>query len=174
MSEPFIGEIRIFGFNFAPLGWAFCDGQLVPISQNTALFSLLGTFYGGNGTTTFALPNLQGRFAVAFGQGNGLSSYSIGDLGGVESVTLTEGQLPAHTHGASGSQGGGNSLVPTQCVWSADAAGGSAPYTNAAPDVNLSPNAIGSTGQNLPHENRPPFLALNFCIALQGIFPSRQ
>jgi microcystin-dependent protein len=174
MSEPFIGEIRIFGFNFPPLGWAFCDGQLLPISQNTALFSLLGTFYGGNGVQTFALPDLRGRVAIAFGQGNSLSPYNIGDVGGAESVTLNENQLPAHSHIAAGSQGGGNSLVPTDCVWSADAAGGSAPYSNAAPNVSLSTNAIGTTGQNLPHENRPPFLALNFCIALQGIFPSRQ
>jgi microcystin-dependent protein len=173
MAEPFLGEIRTFAFNFAPVGWAQCDGQILPIDQNAALFALLGTFYGGNGIQTFALPDLRSRVGVHVGRGNGLSPYNIGDVGGQEGVTLTEGELPAHTHLAGGNQGGGNSLVPTECVWSADASGGSAPYSNAAPNVNMSPNAIGITGSNFAHENRQPYLALNYCIAMQGIFPSR-
>ncbi len=172
MADPFLGEIRIFGFNFPPKGWAFCEGQLLPISQYQALFSLLGTFYGGNGVNTFALPNLQSRVPIGIGQGPGLSPYVIGDTGGVEAVTLTTGELPSHNHLASGNSGKGDSLVPTNCVWSADA-GGSAPYSSATPDGYLSPNAIGLTGGNQPHENRPPFLALNFSIAMAGIFPSR-
>ncbi len=173
MAEPFLGEIRLFAFNFAPVGWAFCSGQLLSISQNTALFALLGTFYGGNGVNTFALPDLQSRIAVGQGQGAGLSPYVIGQAGGSEGITLAESEMPSHTHLASGNQGGGNSLVPTECVWSADAAGGSAPYTNAAPNVNMSPNAINAAGGNQPHENRQPYLAISYCIALHGIFPSR-
>ena len=172
MAESFLGEIRIFGFNFPPRGWAFCNGQLLSIQQNTALFSLLGTFYGGNGIQTFALPDLQSRVPIGIGQGPGLSPYVIGETGGVEAVTLTTGELPSHNHLAAGSTSKGDSLVPTNCVWSADA-GGSAPYSSATPDGYLSPNAIGFTGGNQAHENRPPYLALNFSIALVGIFPSR-
>ena len=172
MAESFLGEIRIFGFNFPPKGWASCVGQVLSISQNSALFSLLGTFYGGNGVNTFALPDLRSRMPLGMGQGPGLSDYAIGEQGGVEAVTLIAGELPSHNHLAVGSTSKGDSLVPTGCVWSADA-GGSAPYSSAAPDGYLSPNAIGFTGGNLPHENRPPYLALNFSIALTGIFPSR-
>lgn len=173
MSEPFLGEIRMFGFDFAPRGWAYCDGSLLPINQYSALFSLLGTYYGGDGIRTFQLPNLQSRVAVGKGQGNGLTLYSLGDFGGQESITLNPGQMPAHTHAATGNQGGGNSLVPTDAVWASDAAGGSAPYSTAAPNVALSPSAIATSGGSLPHENRQPYLALNFCIALEGIYPSR-
>jgi microcystin-dependent protein len=172
MAESFLGEIRIFGFNFPPRGWAFCAGQLLPISQNTALFSLLGTYYGGNGINTFALPDLRSRVPLGQGQGPGLSQYVVGETGGAETVTLVAGELPSHTHLASGSTSKGDSLVPTGCVWSADA-GGSAPYSSGAPDGYLSPQAIGFTGGNQAHENRPPYLVLNFSIALVGIFPSR-
>jgi microcystin-dependent protein len=140
MSEPFIGEIRLFPYDFAPRGWAFCHGQLLSIAQNTTLFALLGTTYGGDGRSTFALPDLRGRVAVSSGEGPGLSAYELGGVGGVESVTLTEGEMPAHTHQVS--VNGRASVVP---------AGGSQ-----------------------PHENRPPHLALNYCIALAGIFPSRE
>ena len=172
MADSFLGEIRIFGFNFPPKGWATCSGQLLAISQNTALFSLLGTFYGGNGVQTFALPDLRSRVPLGMGQGPGLSNYNIGEVGGVEAVTLLASELPSHNHLASGSTSKGDSLVPTGNIWSADA-GGSAPYSSGAPDGYLSPNAIGFTGGNQPHENRPPYLALNFSIAMVGIFPAR-
>jgi microcystin-dependent protein len=170
MAEPFLGEIRMFGFNFAPQGWAMCNGQLLPISQNTALFSLLGTFYGGNGTSTFALPNLQSRVAVHQGQGAGLSTYALGQEGGSENVTLTPGQMPQHTHtvgvngsAATSSRPGGT--VPGRTT--ADAYG-------AAPDGSrMNAAMIGATGGGQAHPNIEPFLVLNFCIALQGIFPSR-
>lgn len=172
MAESFLGEIRIFAFNFPPKGWATCDGQILSIAQNTALFSLLGTFYGGNGVNTFALPDLRGRTPVHMGQGPGLSPYVLGEKGGAESVTLLQSELPSHTHPAAGNSGPGNSLVPTGCVWAADA-GGSAQYATTEPDVTLSGYAVGVTGGNQPHENRPPFLTLNLCIATIGIFPSR-
>lgn len=173
MAEPFLGEIRTFGFNFPPIGWALCNGQLMSISQNTALFSLLGTFYGGDGIRTFALPDLQGRVGIHMGTGPGLSTYVIGEQGGTENVTLLENEMPAHNHVVAANSGGGNSLVPTSCVWSADASGGSAPYSSNTPNTSMVANAIGTAGGNQPHSNLQPFLALNYCIALAGIFPSR-
>ena len=174
MANPFVGEVRMFSGNFAPLGWAFCNGQILPISQNTALFSLLGTNYGGNGTSNFALPNLQGAFPIHAGAsaGPGLSQRLVGETGGTESVTLTASQLPAHGHGmeavsaaTTGTPGSTVSLAPTS--------NGSALYR--APDVYLNTGAadMGASGGNGAHNNLPPYLTVSFIIALQGIFPPR-
>lgn len=167
MSEPFLAEVRIFPYNFAPRGWAFCDGQLLPINQNQALFALLGTNYGGNGQTTFALPNLQGRTPIGPGQGPGLSDYQVGETGGVESVTLTPQELPSHTHTLQAVAGNATTGAPGPAVGLATA--GSPVYAPAQNLVAMTP--IGSGGQ--PHPNRQPYLVLHFCIAMQGIFPSR-
>lgn len=170
-GDPFLGEIALVGFNFAPVGWAMCNGQLLPISQNVALFSLLGTFYGGDGVNTFALPDLRGRMAIHSGQGPGLSSYVQGQLGGTEVVTLTAAQMPQHTHQLTGSSSNGTSNSPVNAVPAVQANG--VPVYSATPNANLSPNAIGLAGGNLPHSNLQPYLSLNYIIALQGIFPSR-
>jgi len=170
MSDPFIGEIRLFGFNFAPVGWAMCQGQLLSISQNTALFSLLGTTYGGNGTTNFALPDLRGRVPLSMGQGTGLANYVLGQSAGAETTSLSAAQLPTHTHTLQGSaapassdQPGGGVLGRTsQSIYSAPPA-----------SVALDPSSVTSTGGSQPVDLHQPYLALNFCIALQGIFPSR-
>jgi microcystin-dependent protein len=176
MTEPFVGEIRIFGFNFAPQGWAFCNGLLFPISQNTALFSLLGTFYGGDGKSTFALPNLQGSAPLKFDQGPGLSDYSIGEQGGAASVTLASSELPLHTHQVSANSGTGLSNDPAAHTW-ARAHTGKTPYPmysgSVLNPVSMSAQALGTAGSSAPHNNMPPYLVLNFCIALQGIFPAR-
>ena len=166
MAEPFLGSILLFGGNFAPRGWAFCNGQLLPINQNTALFSLLGTTYGGNGQTTFALPDLRGRTPIHFGQGPGLSNYSEGEMGGAESVTLISTQMPAHQHTQPASNGDEGTNRPNGAV---PARGGV--YTPASDGSALAPTTIA--GGNQPHENSAPFLALNYIIALEGIFPSR-
>jgi microcystin-dependent protein len=168
VSEPFIGELRLFPYNFAPRGWAFCNGQLIAISQNTALFSLLGTTYGGNGQTTFALPDLRGRVPVSAGQGPGLSSYSLGQTGGTETVTLLQTQMPAHNHQVAVSNGGATASRPAGNYL---AAGGS--YTTPSDGNTLAPTAVTPSGGNQPHENTQPYLTLNWCIALEGIFPSR-
>jgi microcystin-dependent protein len=176
MSDQFVGEIRIFGFNFAPTGWALCDGQLLPISQNTALFSLLGTYYGGNGTSNFALPNLQGSAPLQQGQGPGLSPYDLGQVGGEPTVTLLTNQIPAHTHTPGCLNGAGTSNSPAGHILASAMVGrqGESRYT-AGPGTspNMSPQALQLTGGNLPHNNMPPYLTVNFCIALQGIYPSR-
>ena len=169
MADPYIGEIRMTGFNFAPTGWATCDGQLLPISQYTALFSLLGTQFGGNGTTNFALPDLRGRVPVHQGQGPGLSPYVMGEVLGVESLTLTTGQMPAHTHAIGAHSTGGDSSSPTGHVLAASTSRDNV-YSDAAADTALAPPAVA--GGNQPHENRQPLLCVNFIIALQGIFPS--
>lgn len=176
MSDQFVGEIRIFGFNFAPMGWAFCNGQLMPISQNTALFSLLGTMYGGNGTSTFALPNLQGQAPLQAGQGPGLSLYSLGQTGGETALTLQVSQIPAHTHTLSASNTGGSQTSPVNATWASPQVGrqGQSLYsqtTGTGPAMH--PQALAAAGSGLPHNNIPPCLGLNFCIALQGIFPPR-
>jgi len=173
MSEPFIGEIRMVGFNFAPRGWALCNGQLLSIASNNALFSLLGTIYGGDGRTTFALPNLQGRVPMHYGSGAGLSPRLIGEAAGQESVSLTEAQLPAHTHKARASSLKGNTNSPVGRVWSKDAGVQSATYTSNAADADMAAGAIAPAGGGQPHNNMPPYLAVNFVIALQGIFPAR-
>ena len=183
MAEPFVGEIRMFGFNFAPQGWAMCNGQLLPINQNTALFSLIGTFYGGNGTTTFALPDLRGRVAVNQGSGAGLSPYSIGQTGGSENVTLLVQQMPAHNHqvgcdGTGTGRGGaafgvGTGGTPTNNIPGLAASPANAAYSNNAPNTTMSNAMIENAGGSQAHPNIQPYLALTFCIALQGIFPSR-
>ena len=173
MSEPFIGEIRMVGFNFAPRGWALCNGQLLSIASNNALFSLIGTYYGGDGRTTFALPNLQGRVPMHYGSGAGLSPRLIGEAAGQESVSLTEAQLPAHTHKARASSLKGNTNSPVGRVWSKDAGVQSATYTSNAADADMAAGAIAPAGGGQPHNNMPPYLAVNFIIALQGIYPSR-
>jgi microcystin-dependent protein len=170
MANPFIGEIRMFAGNFAPKDWALCNGQLLPIAENTALFSLLGTTYGGDGESTFALPNLQSRVPIHQGDGAGLSPYVIGENGGAETVTLTVAQIPAHTHSAQASSAGSGSSDPTNNFWaSSPAAKQYSPATNAQ----MASGAMGQTGGNQPHDNMLPFLVVNFIIALFGIFPSR-
>ena len=171
MSEPFIAEIRIFAGNFAPRGWAFCEGQLLPISQNTALFSLIGTTYGGDGRSTTALPNLQGRAPMHPGHGPGLSLYRLGQQGGTESVTLTEAELPGHSHTVRGVAFPGNSTDPAGGAI-AQANDGSNLY-GSAPDSGMDANAVDMAGGSAPHNNVQPFLTLNFIIALQGVFPPR-
>jgi len=176
MSEQFVGEIRIFGCNFALQGWAQCNGQLVPIAGNTALFSIIGTYYGGNGETTFALPNLQGVAPMHFGQGAGLSERQVGETGGAETVTLLQTQIPAHTHNAMANVNPGTSSVATGNVWAASRIG-RMPVRMYAPldasAVAMSPQAAGAAGGSQSHNNMPPYLVLNFCIALEGIYPPR-
>jgi microcystin-dependent protein len=171
VSSPFLGEIRLFPYNFAPQGWAFCNGQQLAISQNSALFSLLGTTYGGNGTTTFNLPDLRGRVPVSSGQGPGLSPYSLGQNVGLESVTLTTGQMPTHAHTVEAS------AVKAKLKTPAGAVPGhtKADDYDAAPDGATTMNAgmIAPAGGSQPHSNIQPLLVMNFCIAMQGIFPSR-
>jgi microcystin-dependent protein len=169
-EDVFVAEIRLFPYNFAPVGWAFCDGQLLPISQNTALFSLLGTTFGGNGQTTFALPDMRGATPLAPGQGPGLSLYSLGQMGGVESVSLVPSEIPVHTHTVMVQDGAATTGTPSGGVALAIAN-----VNTYGALVNLMPmgGELGVAGGGLPHNNRQPFLGLMFCIALQGIFPSR-
>ena len=162
MATPYLGEMRIFTFNFAPKGWAMCNGQLLPINQNQALFSILGTTYGGNGTTTFALPNLQGRVPVHAGNG-----IVLGQLAGQETHTLIQSEMPQHTHAAMGSSTPANLGVPTGNLWGT----GNAAYS-PTPNAVMNPQCITTLGGSQPHENRSPYLTLNVCIALQGIFPT--
>ncbi|HEY8209241.1 MAG TPA: tail fiber protein [Myxococcaceae bacterium] len=181
MSEPFLGEVRMFGGNFAPRGWAFCNGQLLSIAQNTALFSLLGTTYGGDGVTTFALPNLQGRFPMHWGNGQGLSQRTLGEVTGTESVTLTTNQMPSHTHavtiGANTSDG--NTDAPAGAVWAKAVDGSGNPISayvsglNPLTNTTMAPATSSATGGNQPMPVMNPFLCLSFIIALEGIFPSR-
>jgi microcystin-dependent protein len=170
MSTPFLGEIRIFACNFAPRGWAMCNGQLLPINQNQALFSLLGTNYGGNGQTTFALPNLQGRVAIHEGQGSGLSAYTLGETGGAESVTLLTTQMPQHTHSVAASSAAATGTRPGGSV---PARASTAAYATTPDGTLMNATMLTTAGGGQPHENRQPYLVLNFCIALQGIFPAR-
>jgi microcystin-dependent protein len=179
MSDPFIAEVRIWALNFAPRGWAFCDGQTLPIAQNSALFSLLGAAYGGNGTTNFSLPDLMGRAPMQQGRGPGLTPRVRGEMGGSDTVTLLNSQLPGHNHNLAGVNQPGDHGAPA----SGDAlgfdnlqsGGGNIRYLNNSPvgRVPMSPSTLSPSGGSEPHENRQPFLALNFCIAVQGIFPSR-
>jgi microcystin-dependent protein len=169
MSDPFVAEIRMFAGNFAPVGWAMCNGQLLPISQNTALFSLLGTAYGGDGKSTFGLPNLQGNSPMHQGQGVGLSQRFIGEMSGSDSVTLIESEMPLHNHQAKGGVALANSNSPVNNSW-----GGAPqlPYNNAS-DGFMNPQALSISGGSLPHNNMMPYLVVTFIIALQGIFPPR-
>lgn len=170
--DPFIGEVKLFAGNFAPRGWMFCDGQLLPIAQNSALFSILGTTYGGDGRTTFALPDLRGRVPLGPRRGAGLSDYREGQKGGVEHVTLTTSQMPNHSHGVRAVSSTGNDASPQNNVL-ANTAGLDREYSNTNPDIQMSSNMIESTGGGQSHENRQPYLAINYIIAVQGIFPSR-
>jgi len=172
--DPFVAEIRIFPFNFPPKGWAFCDGQILPLSQNTALFSLLGTTYGGDGKSNFALPDMQGNAPMHPGQGPGLSLHDLGETGGSDTVTLLESEIPSHSHSLMSStmnsskpSPGGNALARVT---------GATPYvagTPAPPLVQFSGNALAPAGGDQPHNNMQPYLTLNFCIALQGVYPPR-
>src|SRR6478609_7761741 len=172
MSDQFVAEIRIFPFNFAPTGWAFCDGQLMPISQNTALFSLLGTTYGGDGKSTFALPDMQGNAPMQPGQGQGLSLRDLGEQSGVESVTLIQSEMPFHTHTVTASDFPADKTVPSASTILAASQGGNL-YAAPANLVPMAFQALPPAGGGLPHNNMMPYLTLNFCIALQGIFPQR-
>jgi microcystin-dependent protein len=174
MANPFVAEIRIFAGNFAPTGWATCDGQLMPISQNTALFSLLGTTYGGDGKSTFAIPNLQGSAPLQAGQGPGLSLRDLGETSGEQNVTLLDSEMPAHSHGAVGSTGS-NSSSPTGNAWASGQklGGGNVYAPSSGSNVQMSPAATSITGGSQPHNNMPPYLCLTFIIALQGVFPPR-
>lgn len=173
MADPFVAEIRIFPFNFAPTGWAFCNGQILPISQNTALFSLLGTTYGGNGQSTFALPNMQGNAPMHPGQGPGLSLHDLGETGGSDTVTLLVSEMPAHSHAQMGNTTTATKSLPTGNSF---ARGSSiTPYLApaGAPVVTMAFQAVTPAGGSLPHNNMQPYLTLNFNIALQGVFPPR-
>lgn len=174
MSNPFLAEIRIFTAGFAPKGWAQCDGQLMPISQNTALFSLLGTTYGGNGTSNFALPNLQGCAPMQAGQGPGLSLRDLGETAGEQTVTLLPTEMAAHSHTALGSTGS-DQATPVGNAWASGAklGGGNIYTTSSAQNVQMNPFALSIAGGSQPHNNMPPFLGLMFIIALQGVFPAR-
>ena len=173
MSDPYLGELRLFPYTFAPRSWAFCQGQILSIAQNTALFSLLGTTYGGNGQTTFALPDLRGRFPMSSGQGPGLPNYTLGQVAGQPSVTLSPNEMPAHAHATGvNAASAATTKNPNNAIPAFTAAGSS--YGTAA-DLTMSPSMVnvGIAGGSQPHDNMPPYLTLNWCIALEGIFPSR-
>ncbi|SHK18714.1 phage tail protein [Hymenobacter psychrotolerans] len=174
---PYLGEIIMFAGTYPPRGYAFCDGQILSIAQNTALFSLLGTTYGGNGQTTFALPDLRGRLPMHNGQGPGLSPHTLGEIAGTENVTLTFNQMPAHNHTATATQvttSPGNTNNPSGALLANDGAGGTQYATGVASNASMAgAPTIGIAGGNQPHPNMPPYLCINFCIALEGIYPSR-
>jgi microcystin-dependent protein len=173
MSDPFVAEIRMFGFNFAPTGWAQCNGQLLPISQNTALFSLLGTMYGGDGKSTFALPNLEGSVPLMWGQSKGGSLYDEGQTGGEEFVTLLDSEMPIHTHNLMAVSQPGDLADPIAHSLARASAG--TPFQSVVNQnvVQMAPQAVAPAGGSLPHNNMMPYLTVNFCIAMQGIFPPR-
>ena len=175
MADPFVAEIRIFPFNFAPKGWAFCNGQLMPLSQNTALFSLLGTTYGGDGRSNFALPNMQSRAAMHPGQGPGLSLHDLGETGGSQTVILLQSEMPIHAHGLLASNETGEDRKATNEAMARSTGGplyGPLPMAPATL-VAMAPEAVMASGGSLPHNNMMPYLTINFCIALQGVFPPR-
>ncbi len=173
MADPFVAEIRIFPFNFAPKGWAWCDGQLLPLSQNTALFSLLGTTYGGDGKSNFALPDLQGRAPMHPGQGPGLSLHDLGETGGSETVSLLESEIPAHSHGLRASSDAADLFGPGPQTSLASSTGGTAYQPSNANLVMMAPEVLAPAGGDQPHNNMQPYLTFYFCIALQGVFPPR-
>lgn len=172
MADPFVAEIRIFPFNFAPKGWAFCNGQILPISQNTALFSLLGTTYGGNGQSTFALPDMQGNAPMHPGQGPGLSLHDLGEMSGSETVSLLESEIPSHSHTMKASADAADNNQPNLAAKPAGRGNNMYIPTNT-PLVQMNPNALAPAGGDQPHNNMMPYLTLNFNIALQGVFPPR-
>jgi microcystin-dependent protein len=169
MSQPFVGEIRMVGFNFAPVGWAVCDGETVPISENETLYNLIGTTYGGDGQSTFQLPNLLGRIPVGQGTG-GSGTYIIGELAGTETVTLTVPEIPSHTHALRAQTAAGTQPSPSGGVWANSSL---EQYSTGAPTAQMAATSLQNAGGNLPHDNMPPFLAINFIIALYGIYPSQ-
>ena len=170
MSEPFLAEVRIVGFNFAPRGWAFCDGQILPINQNQSLYSLLGTTYGGDGRTSFALPDLRGRTPIHVGRSNGGADHLLGQKSGEETHTLSAAEMPNHDHNLVGSSATGNNPIPTGNV---PAASANAAYHEPSNLVDMNSGQISNVGGGQGHNNMQPYLALNFCIALRGLFPSR-
>lgn len=169
MSSPYIGEIRMFGGNFAPAGWALCDGSLLPISENDALFILIGTTYGGDGQNTFALPDLRGRVPVHMGQGPGLSNYTIGQQGGTEQVTLTVNQIPQHTHPGQAQSASGTQSSPANGVWAASTL---SQYSSNNATATMNSQSIGAAGGSQPHDNMLPFQCISFIIALFGVYPN--
>jgi len=169
--DPFVAEIRIFPFNFAPKGWAFCDGQLLPLSQNTALFSLLGTTYGGNGKSNFALPNMQGNAPMHPGQGPGLSLHDLGETGGSDTVSLLESEIPSHSHALIASASDGNNTGPGAQLFAQGV--GISTWSTTTASVAMADSALAPAGGDQPHNNMQPYLTLNFCIALQGVYPPR-
>ena len=173
MADPFVAEIRIFPFNFAPKGWAWCNGQLIPISQNTALYSLLGTTYGGDGKSTFGLPALEGSAPMHPGQGDGLSLHDLGEAGGAETVTLLESEIPPHPHALNANAFPANVQAPSPARALAQSTGGVAYKTSPATPTQMSPQALGPAGGDAPHNNMQPYLTFYFNIALQGVFPPR-
>jgi microcystin-dependent protein len=178
MAEPFLGQLMLVGFNFAPFGWAICAGQLLPIQQNAALFSLFGTTFGGNGTSNFALPNLQGNVVVGAGQGPGLTLYDVGETGGSSTVTLLTSEAPQHTHTANAHSGRANLSIPGSTTAFGEALGlGGSIYntttTPAPPLVQMSPATLPAAGGGQPHNNMMPYLTLNWIVALQGVYPQR-
>ena len=173
MSDPFIGEIRLFGFNFAPTDWAQCNGQLLSIAQNTALFSILGTTYGGDARTTFGLPNLQGQAPLHAGQGPGLSDRQLGESGGEPSVTLIVSEMTPHAHAVAASSTTADQSNPTNTVWATGAGGRGQNFYTRGAGVPMSNQALGATGGSQPHNNLPPYLLLNFCICMYGVYPPR-
>ena len=171
MADPYIGEIRMFAGSFAPVGWALCEGQLLPISENDALFTLIGTIYGGDGQETFGLPDLRGRAPIHHGDGPGLVNRTIGERAGVETVTLTTQQIPAHNHALLARAAGGKSATPSGNVLASAPA--TSLYTRDTPSAQLAANLVDPAGGSQPHENMPPYLTINFIISLFGIFPSQ-
>lgn len=172
MADQFVAEIRIVGFNFPPAGWAYCDGQLIAIRQNTAVFSLLGTTYGGDGKTTFALPDFQGRAPMHYGN-NGQGLHDLGESGGSESITLLTSEIPSHTHTPWCSSADPTTSQPGGAAWSKVDQGNPPAYGPLTSPVYMAPTALAASGQSLPHQNMQPYLTMNFIIAMQGIFPPR-
>jgi microcystin-dependent protein len=175
--DAYIGEIRIFGGTYAPANWMFCEGQIMSIQQNTALFSILGTMYGGNGTVTFGLPDLRGSAPIGQGQGPGLTQRSVGEMGGSPTVTLLQSEMPNHTHAAMGSPQNGDTTSPANAVWAQYATGGRPPVTTKlyaqTSDVTMAPTALNAAGKSQPHNNMQPYLAMRFIICVNGNFPPR-
>lgn len=169
MGSPYVGEIRMFAGNFAPAGWAFCDGSILSIAENETLFNLIGTTYGGDGQTTFALPDLRGRLPMHMGNGAGLTPRVIGEMGGVESVTLTAQQMPIHSHAPRAVSGSGNQATPQNGVWAGSA---SSRYSTSAPNLAMNASLVNLCGSNQPHENRMPYLSISFIISLFGVYPT--